>query len=136
MLHCITEWKNEKGRSKVQAWSLHSLKKMGEMLTLRYFQGYSAAEIGQVLGLNAKHVRVLQLRALRRAAFLETEERSVPVESPTMPYNEQALRVLELTKEEARALNHNYIGTEHLLLGILRDGSGAAELIDQGVTYE
>ena len=85
----------------MQAWSLHSLKKMGEMLTLRYFQGYSAAEIGQVLGLNAKHVRVLQLRALRRAAFLETEERSVPVESPTMPYNEQALRVLELTKEEA-----------------------------------
>jgi len=107
-----------------------------DVLTLRYFQGYSAAEIGQVLGLNAKHVRVLQLRALRRAAFLETEERSVPVESPTMPYNEQALRVLELTKEEARALNHNYIGTEHLLLGILREGSAATELISHGVTFE
>src|SRR5580700_7227142 len=36
-----------------------------DILTLRYFQGYSAAEIGQVLGLNTKHVRVLQLRALR-----------------------------------------------------------------------
>src|SRR5947209_11262795 len=35
MLHCITEWKNEKGRSKVQAWSLHSLKKTGEMLSWR-----------------------------------------------------------------------------------------------------
>jgi len=68
-----------------------------DILTLRYFQGYSAEEIGQVLGLNAKHVRVLQLRALRRAAFLEAKERSVPVESPSMPYNEQALRVLELT---------------------------------------
>jgi RNA polymerase sigma factor (sigma-70 family) len=107
-----------------------------DILTLRFFQGYSASEIGQVLGLSAKHVRVLQLRALRRAALLETEERSVPMETPTLPYNEQALRVLELTKEEARALNHNFIGTEHLLLGILRDGSGAAELIDQGVTYE
>src|SRR6266487_7029303 len=39
-----------------------------DILTLRYFQGYSAAEIGQILGLSANHVRVLQLRALRRAA--------------------------------------------------------------------
>ena len=107
-----------------------------DILTLRFFQGYSAAEIGQVLGLSAEHVRVLQLRALRRAALLEAEERSVPVESPSIPYNEQALRVLELAKEEARAFNHNYIGTEHLLLGILREGSAAAELIDQGVTFE
>jgi RNA polymerase sigma factor (sigma-70 family) len=107
-----------------------------DILTLRFFQGYSAAEIGQVLGLSAKHVRVLQLRALRRAALLETEERSVPVESPGLPYNEQALRVLELTNEEARSLNHNYIGTEHLLLGILREGSAAPELIDQGITVE
>ncbi len=101
-----------------------------------FFQGYSAAEIGQVLGLSAEHVRVLQLRALRRAASLEAEERSVPVESPNMPYNEQALRVLDLTKEEARAFNHNYIGTEHLLLGILREGSAATELTAQGVTVD
>src|SRR5713226_3994950 len=74
-----------------------------DILTLRFFQGYSAAEIGQVLGLSAEHVRVLQLRALRRAASLEAKERNVPVESPNMPYNEQALHVLELTKEEARA---------------------------------
>jgi RNA polymerase sigma factor (sigma-70 family) len=107
-----------------------------DILTLRYFQGYSAEEIGQVLGLNAKHVRVLQLRALRRAALFEVKERNVPVESPIMPYNEQALRVLELAKEEARAFNHDYIGTEHLLLGILREGSAAAELINQGVTFE
>jgi len=103
---------------------------------LRYFQNYSAAEIGQILGLSAKHVRVLQLRALRRAASLEARERSVPVELPTIPYNEQALRVLELTEQEARAFNHNYIGTEHLLLGILHEGSAAAELINHGVTLE
>jgi len=79
------------------------------VLTLRYFQGYSAAEIGQALGLSANHVRVLQLRALRRAAFLETEERNVAVEAPDLPYNQQAQRVLELTKEAAFAFNHNYI---------------------------
>src|SRR5712692_7324112 len=56
--------------------------------------------------------------------------------SPNMPYDEQALRVLELAKEEARAFNHDYIGTEHLLLGILREGSAAAALINQGVTFE
>jgi len=51
-------------------------------------------------------------------------------------FDEQALRVLEFTKEEARAFNHNYVGTEHLLLRILREGSAAAELITQGVTVE
>jgi RNA polymerase sigma factor (sigma-70 family) len=107
-----------------------------DVLTLRYFQGYSAAEIGQVLGLSAKYVRVLRLRALRRAALLEAEERNVSVESPALPYDERALRVLELAKEEALALNHNYVGTEHLLLGILREGSGAGELIAHGVTFE
>ena len=107
-----------------------------DILTLRYLQGYNASEIGQMLGLSANHVRVLQLRALRRAALLETNERSTSVETPVMPYNEQALRVLELTKEEARTLQHNYMGTEHLLLGILREGSGAPELIQQGITAE
>ena len=107
-----------------------------DILTLRYFQGYSTAEIGQVLGISANYVRVLQLRALRRAALLEAEERNVPMETPTLPYNEQALRVLELTREEVRTLKHDYIGTEHLLLGILREGSAAPELIKQGVTVE
>ncbi|HZR42417.1 MAG TPA: sigma-70 family RNA polymerase sigma factor [Ktedonobacteraceae bacterium] len=113
-----------------------------QILTLRYFQGYSAAEIGQVLGLSTKHVRVLQLRALRRAALLEAEEtrkaveRNIPMELPTMPFNEQALHVLKLAEEEARNLNHNYIGTEHLLLGILGEGSTAAELINMGMTVE
>lgn len=107
-----------------------------DVLTLRYFQGYSAAEIGQALGISANYVRVLQLRALRHAASLETTERIVPMASPAIPYNQQALRVLELTKEEARALNHNYIGVEHLLLGILEEGSAATELTNHGLTAE
>ena len=107
-----------------------------QILTLRYLQGYSAAEIGQVLGLSAKHVRVLQLRALRRAALLEAKERNISMEPPKTMYNEQALRVLDFAKEEALAFNHNYIGTEHLLLGILREGSAATDLINMGVTLE
>ena len=58
-----------------------------DVLILRYFQGYSAAEIGQALGLSATYVRVLQLRALRHAASLETTERIVSMELPAIPYN-------------------------------------------------
>jgi RNA polymerase sigma factor (sigma-70 family) len=109
-----------------------------DVLTLRYLQGYSAAEIGERFGLSANHVRVLQFRALRRAAMLEAEEGSVPMASPALPYDEHAERALELAKEEARALNHNYIGTEHVLLGVLREGSAsaAALLIDHGITSD
>lgn len=109
-----------------------------DVLTLRYLQGYSAAEIGERFGLSANHVRVLQFRALRRAATLEVEEGSVPMASPVLPYDEHAERALELAKEEARALNHNYIGTEQVLLGILREGSAPAAtlLIDQGITSD
>jgi ATP-dependent Clp protease ATP-binding subunit ClpC len=39
---------------------------------------------------------------------------------------ERARRVIVLAQEEATALNHNYIGTEHLLLGVIRDGDGIA----------
>ena len=37
----------------------------------------------------------------------------------------QAKKVIELTIDEARHLNHSYIGTEHLLLGLLREGEGS-----------
>jgi transcriptional regulator len=46
------------------------------ILTLRYLQGYSASEIAKALGTSTSHIRVLQLRALRRAAQLETRERN------------------------------------------------------------
>jgi ArsR family transcriptional regulator, arsenate/arsenite/antimonite-responsive transcriptional repressor / arsenate reductase (thioredoxin) len=43
-----------------------------------------------------------------------------------IPYTPRAKRVLELSVEESLHLGHNYIGTEHLLLGILKEGGGAA----------
>ena len=43
-----------------------------------------------------------------------------------IPFTPRAKRVLELALEEARQLGHNYIGTEHLLLGLLREGEGVA----------
>ncbi len=43
-----------------------------------------------------------------------------------LPFTPRANRVLELSLEEARQLGHNYIGTEHLLLGLIREGEGVA----------
>ena len=39
-------------------------------------------------------------------------------------FTDRARRVIVLAQEEARALQHNYIGTEHLLLGLIREGEG------------
>jgi ATP-dependent Clp protease ATP-binding subunit ClpA len=41
-------------------------------------------------------------------------------------FTERARKVLSLAQEEAQRFNHNYIGTEHLLLGLVREGNGVA----------
>src|SRR5437870_6644454 len=41
-------------------------------------------------------------------------------------FTERARKVLQLAQEEAQRFNHNYIGTEHLLLGLVREGEGVA----------
>jgi ATP-dependent Clp protease ATP-binding subunit ClpC len=52
-----------------------------------------------------------------------------------VPYTPRAKKVLELSLREALQLGHNYIGTEHILLGLVREGEGVAAqvLFDQGV---
>jgi ATP-dependent Clp protease ATP-binding subunit ClpC len=53
-------------------------------------------------------------------------------------FTERARKVLSLAQEEAQRLQHNYIGTEHLLLGLVREGEGVAAkvLISLGVDLE
>ena len=41
-------------------------------------------------------------------------------------FTDRARRVIVLAQEEARELGHNYIGTEHILLGLIREGDGVA----------
>jgi ATP-dependent Clp protease ATP-binding subunit ClpA len=62
-------------------------------------------------------------------------ERPSPTEIGLTP---RAKKVMELAVEEARRLNHSYIGTEHLLLGLVREGEGIAfgVLESLGVTLE
>ena len=49
-----------------------------------------------------------------------------PVSIGEIPFTPRAKKVLELSIDEARLHNHNYVGTEHLLLGLLREQDGVA----------
>lgn len=55
-----------------------------------------------------------------------------------LPFTSRAKKVLEYASESAQELNHNYIGTEHLLLGLLKEGEGVAAhvLEEMGVRLE
>ncbi len=55
-----------------------------------------------------------------------------------LQFNRRARRVLDLAREEALAFDHHYLGTEHILLGLLReDGGLAAQVLNElGVTLE
>jgi ATP-dependent Clp protease ATP-binding subunit ClpA len=71
------------------------------------------------------------------AVRLEVEEiigRGASVPSGHIPFTPRAKKVLELSLREALALGHDHIGTEHILLGLIREGEGVAAqvLVKQG----
>ena len=51
--------------------------------------------------------------------------------SGNIPYTPRVKKVLALANKEAKALNHSYVGTEHILLGLLREGEGVAARVLQ-----
>lgn len=57
---------------------------------------------------------------------------------PDLPYTSRAKKTIELAMTEARDLNHSYVGTEHLLLGLLRENEniGAQVLQSMGITID
>jgi RNA polymerase sigma-70 factor (ECF subfamily) len=77
VLFCGSDPAREAPRTRARAERLLAAlpEREREVLRLRFMQGLDAPRIGERLGLTAGHVRVLQLRALRRAAQLEADER-------------------------------------------------------------
>ena len=55
--------------------------------------------------------------------------KAAEITGPDLPYTSRAKKVLELAMSEARELSHSYVGTEHLLLGLLREEKGIAARI-------
>jgi ATP-dependent Clp protease ATP-binding subunit ClpA len=56
-------------------------------------------------------------------------DRRLPLLGGHIPFTPRAKKVLELSLREALALKHKYIGTEHILLGLVREGEGLAMLV-------
>ena len=71
----------------------------------------------KAMGVNLKDARVEVEKIIGRGSGFVAVE---------IPFTPRAKRVLELSLEEARQLGHNYIGTEHLLLGLIKEGEGVA----------
>jgi len=76
-----------------------------------------AAKVLETFGVNLAKVRQEVEAIVGRGGQTVQQE---------MVFTPRAKRVIELAFEEARQLNHNYIGTEHLLLGLIREGEGVA----------
>jgi len=87
---------------------------------IREGEGVAAAVL-QKMGLGLESIR------------LEVEKLVQPGPATQMqgdvPFTPRSKKALELSAEEARSLGHNYIGTEHLLLGLIREGEGVASQV-------
>jgi ATP-dependent Clp protease ATP-binding subunit ClpC len=93
--------------------------------------------IGEGTGIAAKTLKSLGVTL--RDARVEVEKiigRGSGFVAVEIPFTPRAKRVLELSWDEARQLGHNYIGTEHLLLGLIREGEGVAVRVLENVGVE
>ncbi|MCS6771165.1 MAG: ATP-dependent Clp protease ATP-binding subunit [Kiritimatiellae bacterium] len=77
-----------------------------------------AVNVLQRLGVNLEMVRL----EVEKAVGVGPETKTVG----NLPFTPRVKKVLALAGSEARALNHAYVGTEHILLGLLREGEGVA----------
>jgi len=82
--------------------------------------------LGQGVAVNVLQKMGLDLQTVRSA--VEKQVGSGPESKPSgnIPYTPRVKKVLALAGKEAKALNHSYVGTEHILLGLLREGEGVA----------
>ena len=87
---------------------------------IREGEGVAAAVL-QKLGLSPEKIR-LEVEKLVQSG-------PSTMVSGDIPFTPKAKKVIELAMEEARSLGHNYIGTEHLLLGLIREGEGVASQV-------
>jgi ATP-dependent Clp protease ATP-binding subunit ClpA len=68
----------------------------------------------------------IDLQKIRQEVEKNGQSGSGAVTKGRLPQTDQAKKVIEYSIEEARSLNHNYVGTEHLILGLLREQEGVA----------
>jgi hypothetical protein len=91
--------------------------------------GCSWSQIGSALGVSkqAAQQRHTATRSVARRLLTRLSERPRLGRGPLFGrFTDRARAVVVLAQEEARSFNHNYLGTEHILLGLLREDEGVA----------
>ena len=82
--------------------------------------------LNQGVAVNVLHKMGLDLEALR----MKVEQYVIAASEQKMigniPYTPRVKKVIALAQKEAKELNHTFVGTEHILLGLLREGDGVA----------
>ena len=87
--------------------------------------------LGQGVAVNVLRKMGVDLEAVRREVENQVGTGPEQVILGNIPYTPRVKKVLALAAKEAKALNHTYVGTEHVLLGLLREGDGVAARVLQ-----
>ena len=82
--------------------------------------------LGQGVAVNVLQKMGLDLDTVRQAVDEQVGLGPEAKPSGNIPYTPRVKKVLALAGKEAKSLNHSYVGTEHILLGLLREGEGVA----------
>jgi len=83
-------------------------------------------KLGQGVAVSVLQKMGLDLETVRAAVEKQVGTGQETKAAGSIPYTPRVKKVLALAGKEAKALNHSYVGTEHILLGLLREGEGVA----------
>ncbi|MDQ8202116.1 ATP-dependent Clp protease ATP-binding subunit [Pelagicoccus sp. SDUM812003] len=83
-------------------------------------------KLGQGVAVSVLQKMGLDLETVRSAVEKQVGSGPEGKTAGSIPYTPRVKKVLALAGKEAKALNHSYVGTEHILLGLLREGEGVA----------
>src|SRR5438876_1786465 len=83
-------------------------------------------KLGQVVAVNVLQKMGLGVETVRMEVEKQVGSGPETKMVGNVPYTPRVKKVLALAGKEAKALNHSYVGTEHILLGLLREGEGVA----------
>ena len=83
-------------------------------------------KLGQGVAVNVLQKMSLDLETVRMEVEKQVGSGPETKTPGNIPYTPRVKKVLALAGKEAKALNHSYVGTEHILLGLLREGDGVA----------
>ncbi len=93
-------------------------------------------KLGQGVAVNVLQKMGLDLETVRQEVEKLSAAGPDQKQVGNIPYTPRVKKVLSLASKEAKALNHTYVGTEHILLGLLREGDGVAAKVLKGLDID